>query len=170
MVSTTRVKPKSLRDQRAMSPAQLEAAKFSDLVAHFNRATDRRAPEVVALSSTRRYLYHSLRPADPKYQETVAAELVRRIKSRRVPGEYSRLLSLELLTALDSESPAALQLATNLASRMRSFSETHHALDYCTGYWHHEPKLIAVLIERLKALANNEFEQQLVERLESTLL
>lgn len=148
-----------------MSAEQLASADFKDLVTHFNWATDRRQPDVIALTSARRYIYHSARPADGKYQAAVAAELVRRIKSKRVPGEFSRLLSLELVTAMDTESPEALQLATNLAGRMRSFSEAHHALDYCTGYWHHEPRLTNVFIERLRALANTDAERDLVENL-----
>ncbi len=152
---------------RALSTSELEEAAFADLIEHFNWATDRRKPDVIALTNSRRYLYRSLRPIDPSYQEAVAKEMVRRIKSKRVPGEYSRLFSLELLTAMDQESPVALQLAANLSSRMRSFSEAHHAFDYCTGYWHSEPKLEAILIDRLRALANTEEERDLVERFAS---
>lgn len=150
---------------KILSEAELQSAKFHDLIVHFNWATDRRNPDIITLTSSRRYLYRSLRPNDPVYQAAVAAELVQRIKSKRVPGEYSRLFSLELLTALDQESPVALQLAANLAGRMRSFSEAHHAYDYCTGYWHHEPKLERILIDRLRALANTEEERALVENL-----
>lgn len=169
MVSTVvRTKPgqgSGRKEIKAMGAAQLQGAPFAELVQHFNWATDRRNPDVVPLNSTRRYLFLSTRPADPAYQEAVAAEMVRRIKSRRVPGEYSRLLTLELLTSLNPDSPVSLQLAANLASRMRTFSEAHHALDYCTGYWHHEPQLVKVLTDRLQALANTEEERALAEKL-----
>lgn len=152
-----------------MSLAQLQTAELKDLIAHFNWATDRRPKDVVSLSSTRRYLLHSMRPVDGRYQADVAGELVQRIKSKRVPGEYSRLLSLELLTALNPDSTIATNLATNLAGRMRTFSEAHHALDYCSGYWHHEPRLTGILVERLRALANTEAEQAVVDMIEAAL-